>query len=352
MSSSPFGFRRGTYALAAAAAFILTACSENATTSPSKAIAPGSASLDQSSEMIDATGRHVFHTKTWFASHPSDNGKPGGGGTANTGIYYHGGPVLQSGTKVVAIYWASSAIYGGGPMPGSSGAGTGDNSNVGFFLRSLGGSPYFNINHSYTDGNNTAIINSVNYTGFWANNTNVPADGATVSDAQMVAMLQSGFAPGGPLTYDANTLYAIFTANKVNLGGGFGTQYCAYHTHGTVTIGGVGQTVLYAAMPYDAAYPGVCTNGTKSPNGDLGADGEVNTLAHETEETTTDMLGTAWWDRRGYENADKCAWTWGKTYTTSNGGLANMKLGGSNGKDFLVQQNWVNSGSGGCALSF
>jgi len=105
-------------------------------------------------------------------------------------------------------------------------------------------------------------------------------------------------------------------------------------------------------MPYDYAYPTACSNDTGSPNNDPGADAEVNTLAHETEETTTDMMGTAWFDRRGYENADKCAWTFGTTYTTSNGGLANMKLGGTTGKDFLVQRNWVNSGSGGCALSF
>ena len=26
-------------------------------------------------------------------------------------------------------------------------------------------------------------------------------------------------------------------------------------------------------------------------------------MAHEIEETTTDELGTAWYDRRGYENA-------------------------------------------------
>jgi hypothetical protein len=166
----------------------------------------------------------------------------------------------------------------------------------------------------------------------------------------MAAMLQSGF-NSGALTYDASTVYAIFTSGKVNLGGGFGTSYCAYHTHATVTIGGVARTVLYAAMPYNYAYPSACTSGLAAANGsaDPGADYEVNTLAHEIEETTTDMMGNAWFDRRGYENADKCAWTWGTTYTTAAGGKANMNLGG---KDFLVQRNWVNAGSGGCVLSY
>jgi hypothetical protein len=337
--------------LAAVAAFTVTACSDNATTSPSKAITPGSPAFDQSPEFNDPSGHgHILHTKQWFADHASDNARPGGGGGGggSTGIFYHGGPVLLSGTNVVAVYWASSKIYNGGPTPGTTGNGGQDGSLVGLFLNNLGGSPYFNINSTYTDGTSAHIANSVTYTHYWANSTNVPADGQVVSDADMVAMLQSGFNTGA-LSYDASALYAIFTGGTVNLGGGFGTQYCAYHTHGTVTIGGVSKTVLYAAMPYDASYPGACTNGTTSPNNDPGADGEVNTLAHETEETTTDMLGTAWFDHRGMENADKCAWTWGTTYTTSNGGLANMNLGG---KDFLVQRNWVNSGSGGCALSF
>jgi hypothetical protein len=264
--------------------------------------------------------------------------------SSGTGIYYHGGPVLQAGTKVAAVYWANAAIYKNGPTPGTTGAGSSDASLIGFFLSNLGGSPYFNINTSYTDGAGHAIANSVTYTQYWANNTSVPANGANVSDAQMVAMLQSGFT-SGKLTYDASTLYHIFTAGTVNLGGGFGTQYCAYHAYATVSINGVAKTVLYSAMPYDYAYPSACTNGTASPNNDPGADAEVNVLAHETEETTTDMFGTAWWDNRGNENADKCAWVWGSTQQASNGGLWNITVGC---KNFLVQENWVNSGSGGC----
>jgi hypothetical protein len=92
--------------------------------------------------------------------------------------------------------------------------------------------------------------------------------------------------------------------------------------------------------------------GTYAPaNGSLdpGADYEVNTLGHEVEETTTDMNGNAWYDHRGYENADKCAWTFGTVYNTSAGGKANMNLGGT---DFLVQRNWVNAGTGGCAVKY
>ena len=238
---------------------------------------------------------------------------------------------VPAGTKVVAVYRAAAPIYNSGPAVGTTGPGTADGSLIGFFLRNLGGSPYFGINSSYTDAGGNPIANSVSYTGFWANNTNAPSGTQNISDAAMIAMLQSGFT-SGKLAYDPSTLYVIFTAGKVNLGGGFGSQYCGYHTHGTVTVPGQGSKVaLYAAMPYDYAYPGSCTNGSASPNNDPGADGEVSVLAHEIEETTTDMMANAWYDTRGYENADKCAWTWGTSYN----GTYNITLGG---KNFLVQQ--------------
>ena len=75
----------------------------------------------------------------------------------------------------------------------------------------------------------------------------------------------------------------------------------------------------------------------------------VSVIAHELEETATDPDLNAWYDSSGAENADKCAWTFGTTYTVSNGSLANMNLGT---RDYLVQQNWVNAQGGICALSY
>jgi hypothetical protein len=342
--------RTSLLAAASAAAIALAACTDGNPVTQNTPVVPSDNAQAQHFGIVPVRGAQLGPR---FANDGNElafgNAKPGGGGGGNTGISYHGGPVLQAGTNVAAVYWASSTIYNGGPTPGAHGGGSGDGSLVGFFLSHLGGSPYFNINSTYTNANGTAIANKVSYTQYWANNQYNPPSGTTrVSDADMIAMLQYGF-DHGYLTYDAGTLYAIFTAGSVNLGGGFGTRYCAYHTHGTVTVNGASKTVLYAAMPYDYAKASACSNGTASPNNDPGADAEVNTLAHETEETTTDMMGNAWYDSSGYENADKCAWNFGSTYGTSNGGVANMSLGG---KDFLVQQNWINAGSGGCRLSW
>lgn len=264
--------------------------------------------------------------------------KPKGG--RGTGIYYHGGPILYS-TNVATIYWSSSQIYSGGPAPGTSDYGSADGSLVGYFLNNLGGSPYFNVNTTYYDGNNTPVQNVVHYTKFWADPSSPPS---TVSDAQVQQEVLAAL-DGGVLAYDPSTLYVVFSGPGVNLGGGFGTQYCAYHGHFSSAYG----DVKYAVMPYDWSDPSGCSAiSGNGPNGDPAADTEVNTLAHETEEATTDPDLNAWYDRRGYENADKCAWTFGTTYAV-NGSTANVQVGG---KDFLIQRNWVNANSGGCVLQW
>jgi len=218
-----------------------------------------------------------------------------------------------------------------------------DGSLIGYFLNHLGGSPYYNINTTYTDGAGTAIQNSVTYTQFWASNTNVPLPVVPVTDLQMQNQIIAGFT-NGQLTYDPSTLYLIFSDQLVNPGGGFGVVYCAYHGNFTWN----GNDVKYAAMPHDIDFFD-CSALSGSPNNDAAADAEVNTLAHEIEETNTDEDLDAWYDNSGNENGDKCAWNFGTTYTTANGSTANMKIGA---KDFLVQQNWVNANGGGCRLSW
>jgi Phosphate-induced protein 1 conserved region len=287
---------------------------------------------------------HFMPTKAAAAQalHPdAGKGKPGGGSkTSSTGILYHGGPVILS-VSVAAIYWGSSQIYAGGPTPGTKGTGSQDGSLVGYFLGHLGGSQYYNINSTYYDGSGSHVVNAVNYGSFWADVTN---PGSTVSDAAIQAEVTRAFTTGN-LTYDANTVYAVFSGPGVNLGGGFGTQYCAYHGDFTATINGASKVVKYAVMPYNLSAGSACSALSGSPNNDAAADTEVNTLAHEIEEANTDPQLNAWYDRRGYENADKCAWQFGTTFTTSNGAKANITVGT---KSFLVQMNWINSGSGGC----
>ena len=106
----------------------------------------------------------------------------------------------------------------------------------------------------------------------------------------------------------------VLTAPGVNETSGFLTQYCGWHTYGTY-----GSTNIKYAFIGDAAGPrlGNCAQQTgKSPNGDPGVDAMVSVMSHELEESASDPLLNAWYDSSGNENADKCAWTFGTTYTS------------------------------------
>jgi len=88
---------------------------------------------------------------------------------------------------------------------------------------------------------------------------------------------------------------------------------------------------------------------TVSPNGNPAGDAMLSVIAHELEEAVTDPDLNAWYDNRGMENADKCAWTFGPMSQLPNGAKYNMTM---NGHPYLIQQNWLNRGKGSCAVAY
>jgi hypothetical protein len=104
--------------------------------------------------------------------------------------------------------------------------------------------------------------------------------------------------------------------------------------------------VLYANQPYTQTSPSGCGSG-QSPSGDAAADSTINVVSHEHNEAITDALGNAWFDRRGYENGDKCAWNFGVALGSNGNGQYNQVI---NGHDYYLQQEWSNHSSG-CVLS-
>jgi hypothetical protein len=137
----------------------------------------------------------------------------------------------------------------------------------------------------------------------------------------------------------------VLTSADVTATSGFCTQYCGWHTHGTIS----GSDIKYSFVGNPDRCPSACEAQTTSPNNNAGADGMASIISHELEEATTDPDLNAWYDRRGQENADKCAWTFGTTSTAGNGSQYNMTLGSRN---YLIQRNWVNASGGFCAVAY
>jgi hypothetical protein len=250
--------------------------------------------------------------------------KPSRGGSSGNGISFHGGRVLAA-TNVVEIF------YGGGWTQSAKDL-------VHAFDTNLGGSPYFNINTSYNGvGNSINVVGSVSDTG---------SQGLALSDTGVRDVVAANQAAHPTIPRDSSTVWMVLGSPDVNLTSGYGTQYCGWHTHGTINNVDTGYLTTIDA----ARAPSACEEQTaSSPNGNPGIDGMLSVVAHEIEETATDIDLNAWYDTRGQENADKCAWTFGTTSRATNGSLFNMTL---NGKQYLIQQNWVNAGGGRCAMSY
>jgi hypothetical protein len=252
--------------------------------------------------------------------------KSRGGGTSN-GINYHGGPVML-GTVNVYFIW-----YG-------NWAGNNATSILTDLAQNIGGSAYYNINTTYANGSGQKVSGSVAYAGSTTDNY---SRGKALSDASIQSIVSDAIT-SGRLPKDTNAVYFVLTSSDVNETSGFCTQYCGWHTYSTIQ----GSNIKYAFIGNPDRCPSACAAQTVGPNGNAGADGMASIIAHELEEANTDPNLNAFYDTRGYENADKCAWTFGPTWTV-NGAKANVHLGS---RDFLIQQNWVNAGGGYCALSY
>jgi hypothetical protein len=236
----------------------------------------------------------------------------------------HGGPVKGGTFHLYTIYWGS-------------GFSSTTESLYTSFLSGLGGSGYWAINTQYLRGaaNNTTFVKSYD-------DPSTPP--ATVTDAALQAEVHKVLTTGG-LPADPSGLYYVLTPKNVKVCSGRScscTSFCGYHSNYTDSSYG---TVLYSTIPSASACPSACSmfaSDATSPHGNLEADSGVSILAHEGEETQSDALGTAWFDRSGNENADKCAWKYGPT-TKLNGAAVNQSIGNDS---WLVQMNWSNKNSG------
>ncbi len=253
-------------------------------------------------------------------------GKPPATGN---GIDYLGGPVMSSGVNLYFIWYGN---WVGSTAP----------TVINNFANGIGGSPWYHINTTYSDKSNQAVSDKVTLLASTSDNY---SQGKTLSDNTVFTVVSSAI-NGGRLPLDPNGFYVVFTSADVGESSGFCTNYCGWHTSGTLN----GTNIKFSFIGSTDRCASACSTGTKPPNGSVAGDGMASVFAHELSETVSDPDLNAWYQQStGQENGDLCAWNFGTTSTTSTGEIYNVTL--PTGK-FLIQQMWHNAPGGRCALSY
>ena len=244
----------------------------------------GTAAATEYPELNNPLPRHFPTHERFQREHGA---KPGGGGGQS--LVYHGGPVIHS-ARVVPIFW--------GPSWGAGGSDAAIATHIQSFFGQFGTSAEYNTITQYSDGAGAIHTSSLGTTTYFDAST--PPTNVTDAIAQQEVL--KAIAVVG---FDASTIYEVFlpatsysSDGSSTSCGGPNLKYCAYHGN----FSSVGRDVKYASMPYPSCGGCQATGWTTAQNFD-------HFSCHETREAVTDEDLNAWFDRRGFEADDKCAWT-------------------------------------------
>jgi len=229
--------------------------------------------------------------------------RPAKGSSPN--MTYHGGVIMPS-TVSEAIYWGPSwnnSSFVGDKITGLDSWYTGfSNSN------------YAKTSDEYT-GSNGQVGPSVTHNGHLI-------DLSTASNGSSTAAIVAEACKeiSSPVS---NGYYPVYVdVPRGNAG------YCAYHTFGTCS-GVTVQVAFFFNLDGDAGCDPQDTSGLHSQ----GLAALANVSGHELSEARTDPDSPgAWYDRRGQENGDKCAWTFNVPLVTF-----------SNSTQWKIQGEWSNN---------
>ncbi len=250
------------------------------------------------------------------------------GAVVGSMIYDHGGPVIHGTFNIYYIWYGNWSSNTAGAI-------------LTDLASNLGGSPYYAINTTYSDAAG-AVENSVKFAGSTTDNY---SKGKTLADDDIFTIVSSAI-ESNRLPRDNNALYYVLTTPEVKESSGFCSAYCGWHDH--KQLGATDIKYAFVGDPGEQC-PSLCeAQVTSSPNKNPPADGMASVIAHELDGTATDPDHNGWFDANEQENADKCVNQYGTTYLAPNGSKANLKLGPRN---YLIQENWANQGTGMCVQS-
>jgi hypothetical protein len=294
---------------------------------------------------------------------PSASAQAGGGGTevfhgqvspirgasgqavTSSNMYYHGGRVAHS--PIVYISWWGTQWSSGFSTGGYTSAQAQTYSTD--FFTNVGGSSWHNTDTQYCDGvavntqncgTSGSHIGNATFGGAWNDTSSLPRRISQSSIASAAVRLMSHF--GG---YNPDGIYLVYTPSGHSMSG-FGTQWCAWHSSTTDSLG---NNVAYGYIPYMPDAGTSCgmnyVNSSNSTYGNGYFDGFSIVAGHEFIEAETDMnpntSSTVAWQGPGGgsdENGDKCAWN-------QNGGVSTNITLGSN--FYAVQPDWSNNSTSG-----
>jgi hypothetical protein len=238
-----------------------------------------------------------------FGFVPSHNAnRPAKAGGHSFLLQWHNGPVMH-GTTVVPVFWGSAWSSPGDKITG-----------LDYLYSHIGGTPYARTNSEYTDGSgnvSTSVAKSSDFTDLSATPSGAPS---TTQVLQEVARVTNNKPVAG-------AYYPVYSDQPRGSAG-----YCAWHSSGT--IGGV-QVEFGFFFNLDGD-PGCDPNAPTNLGHSQGLSALANVSGHELSEMLTDPQLNAWFDQKGEENADKCAWTFGGLVTIGS-------------QSWKIQGNWSNA---------
>lgn len=218
-------------------------------------------------------------------------------------MLYNGGTVMTT-AVTESIFW--------GPSWASSSF-VGDKiSGIDTWYTGFGGSNYAKTSDEYT-GSNGQVSASTSYLGHVIDTSQASGGNRTSVILAEVAKEVTNPVPNG--------YYAVY----VDLPRG-GAGYCAWHSWGSI-----GTVPVQFAFFFNLDGDSGCDPQDSSGLHSQGLAALANVSGHELSEARTDPRGAGWFDSKGAENGDKCAWSFGAPL---------VKF--SNGSQWKIQGEWSN----------
>jgi hypothetical protein len=259
--------------------------------------AGSSARVGNVPDALDAQPAHGFV--------PSRNANAGGG-SHYFALQWHNGPVMHA-TTVVPVYWGSS--WGNQSFVGDKVTG------LDTFYSGVGGTAYARTNGEYSDSSGSVNTTSIGKSGNKTDTSPTPSGAPSTTQVLQEVSKMTGGAPV------AGAYYPVYSDQKRGSAG-----YCAWHSSGTIN----GRQVEFGFFFNLDGDPGCDPTSPSSLGHSQGLAALANVSGHELSEMLTDPQLNAWYDQKGDENSDKCAWTFSGT----------VAIGGQNWK---IQGNWSNA---------